>query len=171
MKNTIRYGLICGLLLVGFTWAGHLVFRVDPRNFDRQEIYGYASMLLGLSVIFFAVYRYREQVGGGAITFGKGLQVGVLTALVSAAIYFVYMMIYFRWIAPDFMSVYSEFYRDKISESRQPAEEISRQLAALDASMPLYLNATFQSLVMFATVFLLGVMIALVAAVILRRRR
>ncbi len=82
MKSTIRYGLICGFLLVGFTWAGHLVFGVNPRNFDRQETYGYISMLVGLSVIFVAVYRYREQVGGGAITFHSGLQVGVLTALI-----------------------------------------------------------------------------------------
>lgn len=171
MKLVLRYGLICGLLLVVFTAAGHAVFGVDPRNFDRQEIYGYASMLLGLSVIFFAVHRYRERIGNGSLSFAKGLQVGVLTALISATIYFVYSMVYFRWVAPEFMSVYSEFYRDKISESNLPAAQISRQLAELDANMPLYLSPSFQSVVMFATVFLLGLAIALASAAILRRRR
>jgi hypothetical protein len=169
MNTIFKFGIISGLLLVVFTWAGELIFGLNPENFNKQEIYGYASMILGLSVIFFGVRRYRDELEGGSIGFAKAFKVGVLTDLVTSVIYFIYMMIYYRWISPDFMQIYSEFYREKIATSGLPADEIARQLADMDANMALYMNPNFNSFVMFATVFLIGFLVALISAAILRR--
>ena len=170
MNSIFKYGIISGLLLVGLTWAGELFFGLDPENFGSQEIYGYASMVLGLSVIFFGVRRHRDELEGGMISFGQAFRIGILTDLVTSFIYFIYMMIYFRWISPEFMQVYSEFYRENIANSGLPADEIARQLAEMDANMGLYLDPNFNSVLMFATVFLLGALVSLVSAAILRRK-
>jgi hypothetical protein len=169
MNSIFKYGIISGLVLVVFTWAGDLIFGLKPENFEIQEVYGYASMVLGLSVIFFGVRRYRDELEGGNISFGKALTIGVLTDLVTSIIYGVYMMIYLRWISPDFLQTYAEFYRDKVANSGLPAAEIASQLAELDANMGLYLDANFNSFLMFATVFLIGAVVALASAAILRR--
>ena len=56
-----------------------------------------------------------------------------------------------------------------ILSSGLPAAEIASQLAELDANMGLYLDANFNSFLMFATVFLIGAVVALASAAILRR--
>ena len=89
MNSIFKYGIISGLSLVVMTWAGELIFGLNPENFDIQEVYGYASMVLGLSVIFFGVRRYRDELEGGNISFGKALKIGVLTDLVTSTIYFI----------------------------------------------------------------------------------
>ena len=76
MNSIFKYGIISGLLLVGLTWAGELIFGLEPENFEIQEVYGYATMVLGLSVIFFGVRRYRDELEGGTISFGKALKIG-----------------------------------------------------------------------------------------------
>ena len=68
------------------------------------------------------------------------------------------------------MQIYSDFYREKIANSGLPASEIASQLADLDANMSLYMDPDFNSFVMFVTVFLIGAVVALVSAAILRRK-
>ena len=170
MNNILKYGTTSGLLLVVFTWAGNLFFGSNPENFDAQEFYGYGSMVLGLSVIFFGMRRYRDELEGGTISFGKAFKIGLLTDLVTSSIFFIYMMIYFRWIEPDFMQTYFDFFREKINNSGLPADEISRQLADLDANLELYMDPNFNSILMFVTVFLLGVVVSLASAAILRSK-
>ena len=170
MNSILKYGTISGLLLVVFTWAGDLFFGLNPETFDTQEVYGYGSMVLGLSVIFFGMRRYRDELEGGTISFGKAFKIGLLTDLVTSSIFFIYMMIYFRWIQPDFMQTYFDFFREKISNSSLPADEISRQLADLDANLALYMDPNFNSILMFVTVFLIGVVVSLASAAILRSK-
>jgi len=170
MNNILKYGVISGLLLVALSWIGDLIFGLDPESFEIQEVYGYTSMVLGLSVIFFGVRHFRDQLRDGVIRFGEAFKIGALMDLVTSSIYFVFMMIYLRWIEPEFMQTYADFYREKIASSSLPADELARQLAELDANQALFLDANFNSALMFATVFLIGLVVSLVTAAILRGR-
>jgi len=40
-------------------------------------------------MVFFGIRSYRDNVGGGTITFGKAFTVGILITLLSCAIVFV----------------------------------------------------------------------------------
>jgi len=50
-------------------------------------IVGYTGILMSMLLIFFGVRSYRENVGNGKISFGRGLAVGILIALLSTAGY------------------------------------------------------------------------------------
>jgi len=69
MKRTVLvFGLIAGGLSA-LMMAGTLPL-VDRIGFDKGEVVGYTSMVLAGLLIFFGIRSYRENVGGGTMTFG-----------------------------------------------------------------------------------------------------
>lgn len=75
MKKTIlTFGLISGAIMALMMFAT-LPF-IDRIGFDRGVIVGYTSMILSFLLVFFGIRSYRENVGGGTITFGRAFAVG-----------------------------------------------------------------------------------------------
>jgi hypothetical protein len=75
-KTVLTFGLISGavsaaMMLVTLRFA-------DRIGFDREEILGYAGIVLSALFVFFGVRSYRESVAGGRLTFGRGFAVGSL---------------------------------------------------------------------------------------------
>jgi Protein of unknown function (DUF4199) len=67
-KTVLTFGLIGGAILAAMMFAT-LPF-MDKIGFDRGEIIGYTTMILAFLLVFFGIRSYRENVGGGQITFG-----------------------------------------------------------------------------------------------------
>jgi hypothetical protein len=69
MKKTVcTFGLISGGIL-SVMMLVVLPFQ-DAIGFDRGAIIGYTTMVLAFLLIFFGVRSYRDNVGGGAVSFG-----------------------------------------------------------------------------------------------------
>ena len=150
-----RYGLysaatILALLILIWTIWG---FSVD---YKTQEILGYLSMVISLTFIFFGIKAYRDNLNGGSITFGKALKLGSLIALLPS-IAFCFYVIVFLYI---FGAKWSEFALANMSEA---------QRAQFAKSPELFMNPFFQGIVMFFTVFMVGFIISLLSAFILRK--
>jgi hypothetical protein len=98
MKKTVLiYGLISGALSAAMM-AASVPYMIDMYASDhgKAAIYGYTAIFLASLLIFFGVRSYRERVGGGRISFGRGMAVGALIALVSAVCYTsTWQLIYF----------------------------------------------------------------------------
>jgi len=76
-------------------------------NWDKSEIIGYTAMVLAFLLVFFGIRSYRENIGGGAITFARAFKVGILITLVTCAVYVVsWEIVYFNFI-PDFDEKYT----------------------------------------------------------------
>ena len=87
-KVILTYGLIGGVMIACFVW---LVSTLCDRNiisFDKSEYYGYGSMIVALTMVFFGVKSYRDNNGKGVITFWKGVQIGLLITLIGTFMYF-----------------------------------------------------------------------------------
>src|SRR5690348_1060580 len=86
MKRTVLvFGLISGLvsslmMLVTVPFS-------ESIGFDKAAVLGYTTIVLSFLLIFFGIRSYREQVGGGAVSFGRGLAIGLLITLISSACY------------------------------------------------------------------------------------
>jgi len=52
---------------------------------DLGEYVGYTLILLSFLLVFFGVRSYRDNVGGGTVTFGRAFTVGILITLLSCA--------------------------------------------------------------------------------------
>ncbi|MEM7282064.1 MAG: DUF4199 domain-containing protein, partial [Pseudomonadota bacterium] len=142
----------------------------DPSTFDSGEKIGYTIMVLTMSLVFFAIKQTRDKELGGELKFGQGVAIGTTTNLVASGLFGVFNIIYMRFLAPDFLPTYAAYYRQGIENSDQSAEAIAEQLTDFDANQGLFLNPEFNGFVMFATVFLIGLIITLIAAFALKTK-
>jgi len=167
----LRFGLASGLILVGLSAVMMPYFCLsDTPNFEYAEVLGYSAMVLSFLLVFFGVRSYRENVAGGAISFGKAFQVGILITLVTCAMYVIaWEITYFNFI-PDFLDKYSAHMLEKMQAAGKSAAEIQEKTAELAAMAKYYDNVLFNSAITFLEVFPVGLIVTLVSAAILRRR-
>lgn len=170
MKKTIwTFGLISGAILSVMMMITMPFW--DSLGTDKSEIIGYTTMVLAFLLVFFGVRSYRENVGGGSVSFGRALAVGALiTAVASLCYVATWEVIYFKF-APDFASKYAAASIEKAKQSGGNPEEIQRRTAEMQRFMTLYKNPLYNSAVTFLEPLPVGLVFTLVSAGILRRRR
>lgn len=83
-KIVLRFGLAAGAILVAMTAVMMPLSMTGTIDFDHSEILGYSAMVLSFLLVFFGVRSYRDNVGAGAISFGKAFQVGLLMILIAS---------------------------------------------------------------------------------------
>lgn len=166
MKNPIiRFGLIGGIvifILAQLQWQ----IAQTSMTYGQAEVVGYLSIVLALVSIYFAVRKYREEVGGGFISFGKAFQIGSLTALIPSAFMFVSTVIFYLSYGDEFKEwAFAQM------EKSTPPEKLAEMMEQYQANQALYDNPYFQGFIMFLTVMVIGLIISLITAYILQKKR
>jgi len=80
-KTVLTFGLISSVVSSILMLA--TVPFLDRIGFDKALIVGYTAIVLSFLLVFFGIRSYRENVGGGQISFGRALSVGLLITLIS----------------------------------------------------------------------------------------
>lgn len=168
MKNTvIKFGLYA--LISGFVLFGLPFFLGMGVDFDYGELIGYTSMVLSLLFVYFGIKHYRDKVNNGKVSLAKAIGIGMLIALFSAIGVAVFDYIYTSQINPDFASEYLE-YSVKKMEVTLSVEELKVKTAELTQQMKDYGSPIFMAFMMFASVMILGFIIAAISGLILQRK-
>jgi hypothetical protein len=168
-KIVLRFGLASGAILVALS-AVLLPCMQGSSNFDHGEVIGYSSMVLSFLLVFFGVRSYRDNVAGGAISFGKAVQVGLLISLVTCAMYVIAWEIAYFNFFPDFLDKYSAHVLAKMRAAHETEAAIREKAAQLAQMAKYYDNILFNSAITFMEVFPVGLIMTLVSAAILRRK-
>ena len=168
-RIVLTFGLISGAVLCVLMTI-NTVF-AEKIGFDNAVVTGYTTMVLAFLLVFFGIRSYRENVGGGQISFGRALGVGLLIMLITSVCYVVtWEVIYFNFM-PDFIEKYMAHATETLRASGKPPEQIQRELDEMNRMMTLYKN---NFLVNIAFTFLeplpVGLVMTLISALILRRR-
>lgn len=171
-KKILIYGVTAGCILTGLFILSHFLLLKDfsAEMWETGEIIGYSSMIIALTAIFFGVKAYRDKVNGGKITFGKAFMLGIGISGVASVIFGIYVYFLYTVIAPDLSGKMIEVYREKIKTSGQTQEIINKQLQEFDNEALMWNNPFLQSFVMLMTVFLLGAVISIITAVLLKKK-
>jgi hypothetical protein len=165
MKRIVwTFGLISGAIVsalfaifVPMTVAGRL-------DFENAEVIGYSSMVLSFLLVFFGIRTYRENIGGGAITFGKAFHVGILITLISCVMYVAsWLIVYYNFI-PNFMDVYAEHMIANAEDKQATAVQMAQ-------FKEWYKNPLLVIGFTFLEVFPVGLIMTLISAGILRKKR
>src|SRR3954466_1251339 len=128
-------------------------------------------MVLAFLLIYFGVRSYRDTVGGGTVRFGRALAIGVLIAAVSSACYVAtWEVMYFKFM-PDFMDKYSVHELEKARASGASEGQIASRKAEMEKLAVMYRNPLYNAAFTFMEPLPVGLVIALVAAGVLSRRR
>ena len=167
-KTVLTFGLISGAISSALMMA-FLPF-IDQIGFDRGLILGYTAIVLSFLLVFFGIRSYRENIGGGQISFGKAFSVGILITLISSLCYvIVWLIVYFNFM-PDFFDKYTNYMIANVRASGASAEQIAREVENINNMKALYANPFFNAAFTFLEPFPVGLIITLISAAILRKR-
>jgi len=168
-KIVLTFGLISGAIAAGLMWLLVGVMNTGASNFDNGMIWGYATMIIALSLVFFGVKSYRDN-NGGRITFFKGLQVGILISLVSAVLYAGSWELYYRGSGQEFLQKYTAYNLDKLKKSGASDTEIEKARVEAEQFMELYTNLFIRFTLTMMEILPVGVVVTLISAALLRKR-
>jgi hypothetical protein len=170
-KIVLTFGLIAGsFLAIMVALMIPMTRGKTTPDFSNSELVGYTSMIVAFLAIFFGIRSYRENVGGGAITFGRAFKVGILIALVACAMYVgTWEIVYFGFI-PDFGDKYAAFTLEKLRADGASPTELDAHQKKMTKMMTWYKNPLFNIGITFMEVFPVGLVVTLVSAAILRRK-
>ena len=141
---------------------------LSPESYHMNEVIGYATMIVALSMVFFGTRHYRNTVGGGSLTFGQGFKIGTLISFVAALIFGIFTVMLFTVFIPDLGERYLEVYRQMAEQGNDPA--LQAQMEQFEANKELFLSPIFQGFLMFITVFFIGEVIAVISSLFLKRK-
>jgi hypothetical protein len=167
-RVVLRFGLIGGAV-IALLMALTLPF-VETIGFDRGAIVGYTTMVLAFMVVYAGVRRYRDTVGGGTVTFGRALLVGLWITLVVTACYVATWQVLYYGFMPDFIDRYTAFSLAQARESGASDADLARQTKDLADFATLYRNPLVNIAFTFLEPLPVGLVFTLVTAGLLGRR-
>ncbi len=169
-KIVLTFGLIGGVILSA--WMLLITLRFEGAVSDEYGlILGYTSMVLAFMLIYFGVRSYRDNVAGGTVRFGRAFMVGALIGLVGSLCYVAtWEVVYFNF-HPDFLTKYSARQLEKARVGGATAEQLAKQKAEMDEFMVQYQNPAFNAVVTLAEPLPVALVIALVSAGVLSRKK
>jgi hypothetical protein len=167
-KIVLTFGLISAALMALFMFT--MMAFIDKIGMDKGVLLGYASMVLAFMLVFFGIRSYRDNVGGGSLTFGRAFAVGILITLISSICYVIaWEIVYFNFM-PDFLDKYSAYLVEKARAAGATPEAIQKQVDEMQQFKKLYSNPFINFAFSFTEPFPVGLVITFISSLILRRR-
>ena len=169
-KFVLTFGLISGAIMSGLMTVV-MVF-AHQANPSSGMIIGYTIMVLSFLLVFFGIRSYRENVGNGYIGFGRALGVGLLIMLISCACYVATWEVVYHKFMPDFGEKYLAQSIERVRASGKSPQEIESEIQGMRSMMQLYnSNIFFNMALTFLEPLPVGLVMSLISAAILRKRR
>ncbi len=164
-KNILTFGLISGLILGLFI----LSFNIFPG--EHSEVVGYSAMVIAFSFIFVGIKNFRDKYNEGVVSFGKAFLIGLGISLIGSTIYVVAWMIDMHFFIPDFMDKYGAILIKEAHDKGLSEGELAKKVAEVNNIKAMYKNPVFVVLFTYLEVLPVGIVISLITALMLRRRK
>ena len=168
-KTVLTFGLISGAVSAGMMMA--TIPYINSIDLRKADVLGYTSIVLSALLVFFGVRSYRENAGGGRLTFGRGFTVGLLITLISCACLVVtFEIVYFK-VVPGLGDKYAACMVERArasGASQQKLDDTARQAQTLKR---LYDKPLTNAALTFVEAFPIGLIAATLSAAILRKKK
>lgn len=166
----LRYGLYAAAVIIGYGLIGFLFmgeFNMD--NITIGEIGGYASIILSLTVfLFLGLKKFRDELNDGQLSFLQALKVGLMIVVIPSIGFGAYNHVYVEWLDPNFTDNYYQYHLDQLESQLSPAEfQIEKE--KMEAQKATFTNPITSFIAMFMTVFLIGMVLTILIALILKK--
>lgn len=168
-RNVLIFGLILGTIL-----AVHMVYMVtlvcNNPDFESNDVVGYAAMVVVFSLTFFGIRNYRNKQLSGVISVGRAFKTGALIALIGSTMYVVVWLFYYYLFVPDFLDKYSLHVLNEATRNGATASELAAKTQEMEQFKEMYKSPLFVILISYAEVLPIGLVVAFVSSLILRRK-
>lgn len=172
-KIVLLHGTIAGLLMVMMFIVSFYMMEHGMLSFENSELFGYSTMIVVLSLIFFGIRSYRDKHLNGVITFGSGFKTGIYIAGIAALFYAGGWEIYYNTVPgvkDTFMDRYLEMSVKKMKHDGATQETIDIKTTEMKQMAEMYKNPLFRFGITILELFPVGLVIALISAAILKKK-
>ncbi len=173
-KVTFIFGLLAGIIISGFMVVAMVMWEKGTMTFNNtNDLFGYAVIVLALSMVFFGIKSYRDNYQNGAIKFTKGLQVGLLISLVASLMYVATWETYYQ-IRPEgyvsFVDQYCDHQVNKMKENGASSAEIDEKIKEMADMKEMIKNPVLRFGMALMELFPFGIIVTLISAAVLRKK-
>jgi len=168
-RNVLVFGVISGLIAT-VTMLISMEIVINNPQYHGSMWVGYGSMIVAFSLIFVGIKNLRDKFNNGFITFGKAFKTGLLIAIIGSTMYVIGWMIDYYCFHPDFMQLYTASVLSNAKASGADAAEMARQQAQMASYTQMYKNPLMLAVLTYMEILPVGIVIALTAALILKRK-
>ena len=167
-KIVLTFGLISGGISALMMFA--ILPLVNRLSYESLTVLGYTVFVASFLMVFFGIRSYRDNVGGGTITFGKAFTVGILITLLSCVIYVISWDFIHRQFLPTFMEDYLNHMVEKMRADGATQAELNRQLQENEQFKEWYKNPFIRYAMTLMEAFPVGLLMTLISASSLKRK-
>jgi hypothetical protein len=168
-KIVLTFGLIAGAIMSAMMLLT-LPFH-EQIGFDKSLVIGYTTMVLAFLMLFFGVKAYRDNVGGGTVTFGRALIVGLMITAVASACYVATWELIGQRMVPEYFEKYAAYEVENARKSGASDAEILAKKKEMDEFNVKYKNPLWNIAYTFLEPLPVGILFTLVTAGVLSRKR
>jgi hypothetical protein len=123
----------------------------------------------GYSTNYFGIRSYRDNVLGGTISFGRGVQAGLLITLISCAFYVATWLVLYYAFMPDFGDKYAAYLIDNLRASGGSQAEVDAMIKQTEVYKEWFRNPFMNAAVSFTEPFPVGLLVTLISAAVLKK--
>lgn len=167
-KKTLYFGLASGLAGAIFflgPWLFIDLKTLTPADLAGSEVIGYTTMLLSMCFVPIGIYSYRKSELGGSIGFWPALKVGLIITGISVLTFYLFNVLLYEVIDPNFLSDFMAIYPDVMAEQlKNDPVKLQETLAVIEQNGDLYTNGWFYGMMMAGSTLMMGIVLALISA-------
>jgi hypothetical protein len=168
-KTVLTYGIISGIIVTTMMLLSIWILK-DKKDLSNGMLIGYTTMVIALSLIFFAVKSFRDNQQNGMISFGKGFMMGLYITLIAGSIYAIGWEWYYRQSGEQYMQKYTELYIKQMKESGSTEAQIAAEMKSMESMAEYYKNPVMRFGFTLMEILPVGIIVSLITALILRRK-
>lgn len=170
LRTILNYGTLAGLLVGIPTFATFVLLGENHPSGGWGMALGYSIMLLGMSMVFLAIKRRRDEQGG-VIRFWPAFGIGLAISLVASVFYIVAWEAALAATGIDYIGAYiASAIADKRAQGASPAE-LARFAAEMSQFKVQYADPLFRIPITLTEILPVGLLVSLVSAGLLRNPR
>jgi hypothetical protein len=170
MKQIIfRYGIIAMLVVVVLGFINCLVIQPEV-GYTASEIGGYLTIVVSMIFVFLGIRYYRNHVNNGTLSFGRGMKVGVLIVTIPSVAFGLFSLLYSRVINPEWQQEYYDHALESLKQNTAP-EKLQAAIDKLESQRELFSSPVMEFLIMFVTVFVIGLIVTIISSLTLKRNK
>ncbi|HUB51592.1 MAG TPA: DUF4199 domain-containing protein [Terracidiphilus sp.] len=169
-KTVLTFGLISGVM-ISVLMDSSLVLANKIGTAHNSMIVGYTIMVASFLLVYFGIRSYRDNNLDGQISFGRAFACGILISLITVVCYVAsWEVLYFNFM-PHFMDGYYAAQIHKVQSSGLDSAKIAAKVAEIQHSQQQYQNPLINIALTFIEPFPVGLLMTLVSAAMLRRKK
>ncbi len=166
LRTVVVYGAVAGSVIIAVMIIGLVMSGGEGAG--ASHWFGYLTMLIALSAIFFAIKRHRDKELGGVIKFSTAAYLGLGISAVAGVFYVIGWEIHLAMTDYAFIGEYTDAVIAQKQAAGVTGAELDKLIVEMQKMKENYGNPFYRAPITFIEIFPVGVVVTLVSAALLR---